>query len=277
MIDRDAFTAFEHAGWAEVAPSYHASFERVTRQGTDPLLDAVAAQPGVRLLDVACGTGEVAAEATSRGAAAIGVDLVAEMIDEARKLHPGTEFRRGDAESLPFLDARFDAVVCNFGVLHFAHPERAIAEAFRVLTAGGRFAFTAWCPPERSPFFATLFGAIQTYGDMNVPLPPGPPIFRFGAPDECRRVLVGLGFHETTTTETPIIVSVNDERDVLALIYRGTVRVRKLLLAQRTEARALIDQALIKGARQFRRGEKVEIPTPALLVAARKPEGPGDR
>lgn len=274
MIDHDAFTAFEHDGWAEVAPSYHDSFERVTRQGTDPLLDAVAAGPGVRLLDVACGTGEVAAEATSRGAAATGVDLVAQMIAEARKLHPETEFRRGNAESLPFLDASFAAVVCNFGILHFAHPEQAIAEAFRVLTAGGRFAFTGWCPPERSPYFANLFGALQTYGDMNVPLPPGPPIFRFGDPDECQRVLASQGFHEATILEMPIIVSVNDERDVLAPIYRGTVRARKLLLAQRVEVRARIDQAVIEGARQFRRGERVEIPMPALLVTARKPKDP---
>lgn len=275
MIDHDAFTAFEHDGWAEVAPSYHDSFERVTRQGAAPLLDAVAAGPGVHLLDVACGTGEVAAEATSRGATAIGVDLVAQMIAEARKLHPETEFRRGDAESLPFLDGSFAAVVCNFGILHFAHPEQAIAEAFRVLSAGGLFAFTGWCPPEQSPYFANLFKAIQTYGDMNVPLPPGPPIFRFGDPDECRRVVVSQGFHEATIMETPIIFSVNDERDVLAPIYRGTVRARKLLLAQEVEVRARIDQAAIEGARQFRRGERIEIPMPALLVTARKPKAPG--
>src|SRR5205809_6238429 len=57
-------------------------------------------------------------------------------------LSPEIEFREGDAEALPFPEASFDAVVMNFGMLHLAHPERAVAEAFRVLSAGGRFAFT---------------------------------------------------------------------------------------------------------------------------------------
>lgn len=69
----------------------------------------MGAGPGVRLLDVACGTGYVAALATSRGAAAIGVDFVASMVGEAKKLHPSTEYREGDAEALPFPDESFDA------------------------------------------------------------------------------------------------------------------------------------------------------------------------
>ncbi len=272
-VVHDAFTAFEHDGWAEVATSYHDSFERLTSQAAEALLDAVAAWPDTRLLDVACGTGECAAQATSRGAAAIGVDFVAEMVAEARKLHPGTEFRQGDAQSLPFPDASFDALVCNFGFLHFARPERAIDEAFRILVAGGRFALTTWLGPrERNPYLDDVLTAVQTYGDMNVPLPSGPSLFRFGKADEYRRVLADHGFHEATTREVPITVSLTDERDVLAPIYRGTVLIRSLLLAQRAEARARIDQALIEGSRKYRKraGEGIEIPMPALLAIARK-------
>lgn len=270
-VVHDAFTAFEHNGWAEVATSYHDSFERLTSQAAEPLLDAVAAGPDTRLLDVACGTGECAARATSRGATAIGVDFVAEMVAEARNLHPGTEFRQGDAQSLPFPDASFDALVCNFGFLHFARPERAIDESFRVLAAGGRFALTTWLGPrERNPYLNNVLTAVQTYGDMNVPLPPGPSLFRFGKADEYRQVLTYHGFHEVTTREVPITASLTDERGVLAPIYRGSVLIRSLLLAQRAEVRARIDQAVIEGARKYRAGESIKIPMPALLAIARK-------
>ncbi len=280
MVDRrpadfEAFKKFEHDGWDEVSHSYHDSFERITRQAAQPLLDAVEAGPGVRLLDVACGTGYVAALATSRGAAAIGVDLVASMVDEAKKLHPNTECREGDAEALPFPDECFDAVVCSFGILHFPHAEQAIAETRRVLVPGGRFVFTAWSPPYKSAYFANFLGAVETYGDMNVPLPPGPPIFRYGDPDECRRTLSACDFSDATFTELPLIAKLNDERKVLEPLYRGSVRSRSLLLAQQEDARTRIEQAAIEGAREFRRGDSIEIPMPALLAVARKPlEGP---
>ncbi len=140
--DPKAFKAFEHNGWDQVSATYHDTFARLTRLTVDALLDAVGAGAGVRLLDVACGTGNVAAAATARGAKATGLDFVASMVSEARKLHPETEFRVGDAEALPFADHEFDAVVCNFGLRHFPHPERALAEAFRVLAPGGRYAFS---------------------------------------------------------------------------------------------------------------------------------------
>lgn len=267
----EAFKEFEHNGWDKVSHSYHDSIERITRQAAQPLLDAVEAGSGVRLLDVACGTGYVAALATSQGAATIGLDFVASMVDEAKKLHPSTEFREGDAEALPFPDESFNAVVCSFGILHFPHSEWAIAEVHRVLVPGGRFAFTVWYPPEKSPYFANFLGAVETYGDMNVPLPPGPPFFRYGDLDECRRTLLAYGFSDATFTALPLIVKLDDEREVLEPLYRGSVRSRNLLLAQQEDVRIRIEQAAIEGARQYRHGDTIEIPIPALLAAARKP------
>jgi ubiquinone/menaquinone biosynthesis C-methylase UbiE len=141
--DPAAFREFEHAGWEVNVAEYEDAFARLTRQAIGPLLEAVNARQGIRLLDVATGPGYVAAAAAARGARVTGIDFSAPMVARARDLNPAVEFQVGDAEALSFPDASFDAVVMNFGILHLARPERAMSEAARVLRPGGRFAFTA--------------------------------------------------------------------------------------------------------------------------------------
>src|SRR5664279_4956047 len=78
------------------------------------------------------------------------MDLAEGMVSLAARLHPDLEFRRGDAEALPFPDELFDAVVGNFVLLHLGRPERAVSEFVRVLGPGGRVALTVWDLPERT-------------------------------------------------------------------------------------------------------------------------------
>src|SRR5262245_21731330 len=186
-IDAAAFHDFERDGWERAAEYYAAAFGDVTGQIAAPLLDAVGAGKGARVLDVATGPGFVAAAAANRGATVTGLDFSPAMIVAARGLHPGITFREGDAEALPFDDASFDAVVMNFGLLHLARPESAIAEAHRVLRPGGRYAFTVWAPPDQAVGFGMALKAIETFGRTDVPLPEGPPFFRFSAVDESQQ------------------------------------------------------------------------------------------
>src|SRR5882762_2445616 len=153
------FRHLEHTGWERAASEYESRWTDLTSHFIEPLLRSVGvvpgaasgAAPGLRLLDVACGPGYVAAAALARGAVPVGIDFSARMVARARERHPAIEFLEGDAERLSFEASSFDAVVTNFGVPHLARPENAFAEARRVLRPGGRFGFTVWGAPEQNP------------------------------------------------------------------------------------------------------------------------------
>ena len=158
--DAPSFKELERHGWGAKAGDYDAFAGQITIGAVDPLLDATSVGAGTRLLDVASGPGYVAAGAAARGAQAIGVDFAANMVAEARHRFPGIDFREGDAENLTFDAGSFDAVTCGFGLLHIADPDKAIAEACRVLRPGGR------CdPPRRATFRARRSLSHRVAGD----------------------------------------------------------------------------------------------------------------
>src|ERR1700688_1301907 len=109
--EAERLRAFERHGHDALATSYQAFFAAVTALATNPLLDAVGLHAGTRLLDVATGPGALAAEAARRGGRPVGIDLSPQMIELARRLYPGIDFREADVEHLPFADDTFDAVV----------------------------------------------------------------------------------------------------------------------------------------------------------------------
>jgi SAM-dependent methyltransferase len=264
------FRDFEHAGWEGVAARYHDAFARLTSQAIGPLLDAAGARPGVKLLDVASGPGYVAAVAAEQGAEALGVDFASSMVELASERYPGVKFQQGDAESLPFPDASFDAVTMNFGVLHLANPDRALEEAHRVLRPSGRLAFTAWAAPEQTRGYGVVLDAIGKFGRSEVGLPPGPPFFRFGDPAEARRSLEAAGFGNAQTRILPLAWRLESTAALFEWMMGGTVRTGALLRAQTPAALESIRQAVGASAARFLKGHGVEIPMPAVLASATK-------
>lgn len=264
----DAFHAFEHAGWQRAASAYPDTFGHVTSQAVEPLLDAVGAAPGVRLLDVATGPGYVAAAAARRGANVTGVDFARAMVEYARGIHPGLDIREGDAMALPFEPATFDAAVTSFGLLHFDRPEHALVEMRRVLRPGGRVAFTVWMPPDRAVGFGMVLDAIAEHGTVASPAPPGPPFFRFSDHAECVRVLEEAGFASPRVVEVPMVWRLPSSDALFDAMASGGVRTAALLNAQPVEARDAIRRALADKTAAYLRDGELVLPMPGVLASA---------
>ena len=270
-VEPEAFRAFEHDGWQKVPQQYHNAFADLTSQAITPLLDAVEVTAGVRVLDVATGPGYVAGAAAQLGAAVTGIDFSSAMVAEARRYYPMVDFREGDAEDLVFADGSFEAVVMNFGLLHLGRPERALTEAHRVLRPGGKLGFTVWARPEEAIGFGIVLDAIQKHGKLDVGLPQGPNFFRFSNTDECCRTLSEAGFVSPTVRMIPQIWQLTGPEVLFENMVEGTVRTAGLLRAQSTEAIDGIRTAIRLSALQYKKGEVIELPMPAILASARKP------
>lgn len=267
-MDPRAFHAFEHAGWERAAEFYGDAFGGLTVQTAAALLDAAGVSAGARVLDVATGPGSIAGAAAARGATVVGLDFSAAMIAEARRRLPALTFREGDAGALPFDADSFDAVVMNFGLLHLARPDAALAEARRVLRAGGRYAFTVWASAEQAVAFGMVLRAVEEFGTKDVPLPDGPPFFRFSDAAETRRTLEDVGFTAIQVQELPLIWLLPSVDAVFEAMSRGGVRTAAVLRAQTPDALAAIRAAVRHGVEAYACDGGFALPMPAMLASA---------
>jgi demethylmenaquinone methyltransferase / 2-methoxy-6-polyprenyl-1,4-benzoquinol methylase len=164
---------------------------------------AAVVQPGDRVLDVCCGTGDLALAASEAGGRVTGLDFSAPMLERARGKSSEIEWIEGDALALPFADGSFDAVTIGFGLRNLPNVEGGLAELRRVLRPGGRLAILEITRPRGplAPFYRFWFdGVIPLAGKV---LPGGSAysylpasVRRFPAPEGLSRLLDEAGFSE---------------------------------------------------------------------------------
>ena len=265
------FYEFERAGWERVAADYHRFFANLTTRFIEPLLDAADVKAGQRVLDVASGPGYVAAAAAQRGADVVGIDFAEAAVAVARRQYPAILFQTGSAEDLPFPGSQFDAVVMNFGLLHVAQPERALAEANRVLNAGGRVAYSVWSDPKgRGGFQDHSRRHLPSMGTMTIPLPDGPAFFRFSDPAESTRALIDAGFTAPSVEEVRITWELPHEDALFETFLHGAVRTGALLKAQTPQAQADIRRAVRDGVVAFAEEGRICLPMAAVISSRAK-------
>jgi SAM-dependent methyltransferase len=129
-------------------------------------------KPGDRVLDVACGTGNLAIPAARAGAIVTGADIATNLLEQARARAEAEglkiQFDEGDAENLPYADSAFDVVVTMYGAMFAPRPELVAAELTRVCRAGGRIAMANWTPEG-------FIGQMFKVTGKHVPPPPNMP------------------------------------------------------------------------------------------------------
>ncbi len=285
--DAHPYRDFEHAGWERAASAYADTFEAATRLFARPLLEAVGVHarmppqthpktqpqmhPQMHLLDVACGTGFVAAAAAAHGASAFGVDFSASMVAQARQRHPALQFQEADAEALPFAAESFDAVVINFGVHHFPFPQRALAQAHRVLRTGGQVAFTVWSTPDDHALHKITLGALAEAGVAGAALPT-PPGGAINDAAVCLRLLHDAGFAAppARAERVSLPLELDSEQSLVDMLVAGTVRVSTLIRMQPPAQVAAIKTAMLRAAAAYRDGDRLRVPVTAILAVGSK-------
>ena len=125
-------------------------FARYLEMGALEFLSRIPIEPGMRILDVACGAGQISIPAARAGAKVTGIDIATNLIEQARARAKAenldARFDEGDAEMLPYDDNSFDLVISLIGAMFAPRPDRVAAELKRVCRPGGKIVMGNWTP-----------------------------------------------------------------------------------------------------------------------------------
>lgn len=185
------------------AEKWKAKSATMGRAVTEALVEYACPEPGMQVLDLACGTGEpgiTLAQRVGPEGRVTAVDLSPELLNVAAqraKSRGLTNFvtQQADAHQLPFSEPSFDLAACRFGVMFFSDPQRALAELRRVLKPGARACFAAWGPFEQ-PYWQTTMKIVHRHAGGALLEPGSPDPFRFSAAGSLAQALGAAGFRE---------------------------------------------------------------------------------
>lgn len=273
-IDVDTLKASHHATWA--AGDYAAIAELIDEIPPRHLLDRVGVGPGVAVLDVATGTGNVAIPAAVAGASVVGLDLTPELFEagrsRAQELGVEVEWVEGDAEAMPFADATFDRVVSAFGVQFTPRHAVTAAELVRVCKPGGAIGLCSWTPEGA---VGDMFRILGRY------LPPAPayasPPPLWGDEAHVRELFadadVELDFERATT---PFRFDSGDHfASFFETNYGPMVKARERLTAEGRWDDCRGELVEMRERRSVAGDGSLDVPAEYLLAVARRGQLPG--
>jgi ubiquinone/menaquinone biosynthesis C-methylase UbiE len=168
------------------AGNYAAVAERISDAG-ELVVQRAGTEPGMELLDVACGTGNATIPAARDGARVTGLDFSGELLEIARERAADAmvevEWIEGDAQELPFDDASFDRVISVFGHMFAPDHRRTADELLRVTRPGGTIAVACWTPD------GSMGRMFRTIAELVPPPPGGTPPVLWGTEEHVRELL----------------------------------------------------------------------------------------
>ncbi|MEM0908385.1 MAG: methyltransferase domain-containing protein [Pseudomonadota bacterium] len=212
-------------GWDKAAERYETGWKASLAPAQAALVAEANAQPGERVVDLACGTGLVTlrlAEAVGPHGEVVGADISQAMVDTLKRcacaqgLHHIRAIR-SDAESLPrFASGRADLVTCALGLMYVADPEAAIGEAFRMLKPGGRCVVAVW-GNRAACGWADIFPIV----DARVKSTVCPMFFRLGTGRALEGALKGAGFEAIHLNRLNTTLPYGDDRAALSAAFEA--------------------------------------------------------
>jgi SAM-dependent methyltransferase len=207
-FDAEAYRAQSLSGWEEASAGWIRNRELIRKSAEEvsqAMIEAVAPQPGERVLELAAGLGEtglLAAELVAPVGSVVISDQAEGMVQGARDRAEelgvtGVEFKVLNAEWIDLPLASVDIVLCRYGFMLMADPGAALAEARRVLRPGGRLGLAVWDAVQANPWAGVPAAVLAEHGLTGGPgATPGPGPFSLGDETQLRELIGDAGFTE---------------------------------------------------------------------------------
>ena len=279
----DDFRATSLQNWSSVARHWGELTAWVDYQlapATDWMIEAVALQPGERVLELAGGPGTLsvrAAGAVGPDGHVIYSDFAAPMVGVARHRLAAegdtpVECRVIDAEAIDLPDGAVDAVLCRMGYMLMADPALALSESARVLAPSGRLALSVWSDAEENPGAALPAKTIRNHLDAPPPPPDAPGQWSLAGAVRLRRLLEDAGLDSIRVERLDKILEYRSFEHWFETAVRLAGPVRTMLAGLEPSDRAAIEQNLRDAAKPYEQeGGGLSIPERMVVASARRP------
>jgi len=245
---------------------------------TDALVEYARPALGMRVLDLASGTGEPAislAACVGERGHVTALDLSADLLEIAaerartRGLKNFTT-QQADAHSLPFPENTFDLATSRFGVMFFADSVFALGELRRVLRPGARACFLAWGSFDQ-PYWQSMMGVVHRHVGGSLLTPNGPNPFRYARPGSLSVILRSAGFNAVEEeTRTLAWTWPGSAEDVWEYVQSVSVPFRAMLERVPAEQWPKLHEEVHAAVRQYSDGEKIDFGVSVVLASGKK-------